>query len=159
METVAAEQLFLLLLMVCSGSPVVLCSFDGNETDRLSLIQFKEAINRDPQQVMTSWNDSNDFCNWEGVSCWMKNPRRVTSLNLDGRGLVGTISPSIRNLTFLNNLSLPNNAFSGQIPPSLGHLRHVRHLYLSNNTLQGEIPDFSNCSKLKALWLDGNGLV
>jgi Leucine-rich repeat (LRR) protein len=157
METIAVRQLRLLLIF-CSAH-AVLGSFNGNETDRLSLIEFKKAISRDPKQVMVSWNDSTHFCNWEGVLCRVKNPHRVTSLDLSGKGLVGNISPSIGNLTFLNYLLLPNNGFMGQIPPSIGQLHRIRRIYLSNNTLQGEIPDLANCSSLKALWTDGNHLV
>jgi len=157
METIAVGQL-LFLLIICSAH-VVLGSFDGNETDRLSLVEIKKAITRDPHQVMLSWNDNTHFCNWEGVLCRVKNPHRVTSLNLSGCGLVGNISPSIGNLTFLRYLLLPNNGFMGPIPPTLGHLRRIRYIYLSNNTLQGEIPDFANSSSLKVIWLNGNRLV
>ncbi|WVZ54026.1 hypothetical protein U9M48_004895, partial [Paspalum notatum var. saurae] len=136
METITAVAQFLVLLMVCSGH-VVLGSFNWNETDRLSLIEFKEANSRDPQQVMMSWNDRTHFCNWEGVLCRMKNPCHVISLDLTNRGLVGNISPLIGNITLLKYL----------------------HLYLSNNSLQGEIPNFSNCSSLAVLWLNGNKLV
>ena len=149
METITVGQL-LFLLIICSAH-AVLGSFNGNETDRLSLVEFKKAITRDPHQVMLSWNDNTHFCNWEGVLCRVKNPHRVTSLNLSGRGLVGNISPSIGNLTFLRYLLLPNNGFMGPIPPTLGHLRRIRHIYLSNNTHQGEIPEFANCSNLKVL--------
>uniref|UniRef100_I1QY37 Receptor kinase-like protein Xa21 n=3 Tax=Oryza glaberrima TaxID=4538 RepID=I1QY37_ORYGL len=106
-----------------------------------------------------SWNDSIHFCNWEGILCSLRIPYRVTSLNLTNRGLVGQISPSLGNLTFLSILSLTENSFSGQIPASLGHLNHLQTLWLSNNTLQGVIPDFTNCSSMKALRLNGNNLV
>jgi len=78
METITVGQL--LFLLIISSAKVVIGSFNGNETDRLSLVEFKKAITRDPQQVMLSWNDSTHFCNWEGVLCRVKNPHRVTSL-------------------------------------------------------------------------------
>ncbi|XP_062182613.1 probable LRR receptor-like serine/threonine-protein kinase At3g47570 [Phragmites australis] len=150
----------LLLVLMASSAQLIICSsLYGNETDRLSLLEFKKAISLDPQQVLLSWNDSTHFCNWEGVMCRRKIPRRVTSLDLGNRGLVGHISPSLGNLTFLKHLFLATNIFSGKIPPSLGRLRRIRYLYLSNNTFQGEIPDFANCSNLNMLWLDGNRLV
>lgn len=150
---------FILGLIVCNGH-ILICGFlYGNETDQLSLLEFKNAITLDPKQSLMSWNDSTHFCNWEGVHCRMKNPYRVTSLNLTNRGLVGQISPSLGNLTFLKHLLLPTNGFTGTIPPSLGHLHRLQNLYLSNNTLQGTIPSLANCSNLKALWLDRNQLV
>ncbi|CAL4897942.1 unnamed protein product [Urochloa decumbens] len=150
---------FLWVLIACSGLAVT-CSFtSGNETDRLSLLDFKKAIVLDSQQALISWNESTHYCHWEGVLCTEKTPLRVISLDLTNQGLLGPISPSLGNLTFLTNLSLSSNRFTGQIPPSLGHLHHLQRLYLSNNTLEGIISDFTNCSNLKALWLNGNNLV
>uniref|UniRef100_A0A0E0MCZ2 Receptor kinase-like protein Xa21 n=1 Tax=Oryza punctata TaxID=4537 RepID=A0A0E0MCZ2_ORYPU len=148
-----------LLVFLASISHSVICSTSGNETDRLSLLEFKNAISLDPKQAMISWNDSNHFCSWEGVSCSSKNPPRVTSIDLSNQDLAGNISPSLGNLTFLRHLSLVNNRFTKQIPASLGHLRRLRSLYLSNNTLQGIIPSFTNCSELRKLWLNHNELA
>uniref|UniRef100_A0A0D9XPJ4 Receptor kinase-like protein Xa21 n=1 Tax=Leersia perrieri TaxID=77586 RepID=A0A0D9XPJ4_9ORYZ len=138
---------------------IVLCaSLPGNETDRLSLLEFKKAISVDPQKSLNSWNDSTHFCSWEGVLCRAKSPLRVTSLNLTNRGLAGHISPSIANLTFLKYLSLGKNSFFGEIPTTLGLLHRLQTLILSYNKLQGRIPDLANCSSLKLLWLDRNNL-
>ncbi|GJN28572.1 hypothetical protein PR202_gb16771 [Eleusine coracana subsp. coracana] len=149
---------FLLPFMACSilhtGS-----SASGNETDWLSLLDFKKAIPLDPQQALASWNDSTHFSSWEGVLCTANNPRRVAYIRLERRGLVGQISPSLGNLTFLQNLSLATNQFTGEIPASLGHLQYLQYLYLSNNTLQGQIPSFANCSSLRVPWLHRNGHV
>ncbi|KAF0895803.1 hypothetical protein E2562_016536 [Oryza meyeriana var. granulata] len=150
---------FLLALIACSAAPILCNSLYGNETDRLSLLEFKKAISLDPQQSLISWNDTTHFCSWEGVSCSSKNPPRVTSIDLRSQSLVGPISPLLGNLTFLRRLSLATNRFTGQIPESLGRLRRLRSLYLSNNTLQGIIPSFANCSVLRVLWLNHNDLV
>ncbi|CAM0958286.1 unnamed protein product [Alopecurus aequalis] len=154
-------QLFLLVLLACSAHAVICSSLHGNETDRLSLLAFKDAISLDPHQAFMSWNDSTHFCNWEGVSCRVNktSPHRVISLNLMSRGLVGHISPSLGNLTFLRSLSLTENTLSGEIPPCLGQLRRLQTLLLNNNTLQGRIPSFSNCSKLEVLDVSFNNLV
>lgn len=155
---VGATGQFSVLLLVFSAY-VVSCAFDGNETDRSTLLAFKQAINHDPEKALFSWNDSTHFCSWEGVPCNLKKPRRVTSLDLSGRGLAGFISPGLGNLTFLESLFLNTNALSGEIPPSLGQLHHLRSLYLTNNTLQGIIPSFANCSALKILDLSNNQVV
>lgn len=124
----------------------------------MSLLEFKKAT-VDPLQALMSWNDSIHFCDWEGIACRAKNPRRVIALDLRDQGLVGKISPSHANLTLLKVLFLDTNMFTGEIPPSLGHLRRLQRLTLSNNTLQGIIPSFANCSNLRALGLNGNNLV
>jgi Leucine-rich repeat (LRR) protein len=159
--TAKIRQLLLLALVACTAHAVVCrSSLYGNETDRLSLLGFKDAIILDPQQIFMSWNDSTHFCNWQGVLCTVKtSPRRVTSLDLSSQGLVGYISPSLGNLSFLQSIALTENTLSGEIPPSLGHLHHLQTLYLNNNTLQGRMPSFSNCSKLKVLDVSFNNLV
>ncbi|KAJ1256496.1 hypothetical protein BS78_K011200 [Paspalum vaginatum] len=148
---------FLLLLMACSAR-VAICSFNENSTDRLSLLEFKNNIS-DPQQALVSWNDSAHFCSWEGVMCSAKHPNRVTSLRLPNKGLVGSISPFLGNLTFMKILTLSDNSFTGDIPPSLGHLHRLQQLILVNNTLQGSIPSLANCSKLEILALYSNQLT
>ncbi|CAO2145992.1 unnamed protein product [Urochloa humidicola] len=148
-----------LLVFLASISHPVICSTLGNDTDQQSLLEFKNAVTLDPHQSLISWNKSTHFCSWEGVSCSSKNPPRVTAIDLSNQGLVGHISASLGNLTFLRTLSLATNRFTGQIPESLGHLRRLRSLYLSNNTLQGIIPSFVNCSDLRVMWLDSNELT
>ncbi|XP_062183358.1 receptor kinase-like protein Xa21 isoform X2 [Phragmites australis] len=160
MKLTAIRQ-FLLVLMACCAHAVI-CSSNGNYTsteDRLSLLDFKKAISLDPQQALVSWNESSHFCSWEGVLCSVKHPNRVVSLNLTRRGLVGQISRSLGNLTFLKDLVLPGNSFTGEIPGSLGRLHRLQIHFLSNNTLQGRIPSLANCSKLKELRLNNNQLA
>lgn len=132
-----------LLVLIAASSAVALAvatsTYYGNETDRLSLLEFKKAIVLDPRRALASWNESTHLCDWEGVSCRTRDPRRVVSLHLANRGLVEHISPWLGNLTFLRNLALPMNTFTGEIPSSLGRLRRLQTLYLSNNTLQGSI--------------------
>jgi len=152
----AIVQLLFMHMACCAHA--VMSSFNGNYTDRLSLLEFKKSITSDPQQALMSWNDSNHFCSWEGVLCSVKHPQRVTSLRLKNQGLVGPVSPSLGNLTFLKVLILSANSFSGEIPPSLGHLHRLQYLSLINNTLQGRIPSFANCTKLKELLLLNNQL-
>uniref|UniRef100_A0ACD5TR42 Uncharacterized protein n=1 Tax=Avena sativa TaxID=4498 RepID=A0ACD5TR42_AVESA len=159
--TTKIQQLLLLVLVACAAHPFICSSSSlyGNETDRLSLLGFKDAISLDPQQVFMSWNDSTHFCNWEGVLCRVKTPPlRVTSLNLTNRGLVGHISPSLGNLTFLQSLDLSMNALTGEIPPSLGLMRRLKNLSLYINTLQGRIPSFTNTSKIRVLDVSDNNL-
>ncbi|VAI52346.1 unnamed protein product [Triticum turgidum subsp. durum] len=161
MEVTTVGQLLLWVLVAYSAHYVVGGrSLYANETDRLSLLQFKDAISLDPHQAFMSWNNSIHFCNWEGVLCRVKTlPHRVSSLNLTSRGLVGHISPSLGNLSFLQSLALVENTLTGEIPPFLGHLRRLRILRLRKNMLQGRIPSFANCSKLRVLDVSYNNLV
>ena len=75
----------------------------GNETDHQALLAFKTQITRDPENVFNSWNDSLHFCEWEGVTYDRKH-RRVIVLDLQARGLVGSLSPYIGNLSFIREI-------------------------------------------------------
>nr|XP_027090966.1 putative receptor-like protein kinase At3g47110 isoform X2 [Coffea arabica] len=127
--------------------------------DPVALLDFKSKIQHDPYGIMNSWNDSHDFCSWKGVLCGRKH-KRVTSIDLQSRGLVGFLSPFLGNLSFLRTLMLGNNTFQGGIPPQFGNLFRLQELYLSWNSLEGEIPgNLSQCFKLLHLNLSSNKLV
>uniref|UniRef100_A0A803QFZ3 non-specific serine/threonine protein kinase n=2 Tax=Cannabis sativa TaxID=3483 RepID=A0A803QFZ3_CANSA len=153
------------LLTILLYSPSSFSSFattktysNGNETDRQALLAIKAQIIDDPYGVMKSWNDSIHFCNWIGVICGHLH-QRVTTLNLSSHDLVGSLSPSIGNLTFLSTIDLTFNHFQNQIPQQLGLLFRLKHLDLSNNSFSGAIPaNLSGCSKLLRLRLGFNNL-
>jgi Leucine-rich repeat (LRR) protein len=130
----------------------------GNETDHQALLAFKTKITDDPANVFRSWNDSFHFCEWEGVTCGRKH-RRVTVLDLQSRGLVGSLSPYIGNLSFMRKIVLANNTIGGQIPHEIGRLFRLQELILKNNSLEGEIPaNLSYCFNLKFLRVAKNNL-
>ncbi|XP_030961904.1 putative receptor-like protein kinase At3g47110 isoform X2 [Quercus lobata] len=130
-----------------------------NETDRLALLKFKESIDNDPYGILSSWNDSFHFCNWHGITCG-RHHQRVTTLELQGHNLRGTIPPYIGNLTFLRAINLQDNSFYGEIPKEVGQLFRLRELSLTNNTLGGEIPtNLSNCSELRLIRVSNNKLI
>ncbi|KAJ0551488.1 putative non-specific serine/threonine protein kinase [Helianthus annuus] len=119
---------------------------------------IKSSITDDPQHVLDSWNTSLHFCQWQGVTCGRRHPR-VTKLDLGSRGLVGSLSPQIGNLSFLRVLRLENNIFKGVIPPQVGNLFRLRKLILINNSFEGEVPtSLSNCTRLNVLGLARNKL-
>ncbi|KAK4594904.1 hypothetical protein RGQ29_018583 [Quercus rubra] len=130
-----------------------------NETDRLALLKFKESIDYDPYGILSSWNDSFHFCNWHGITCGRRH-QRVTTLELQGHNLRGTIAPYIGNLTFLWAINLQDNSFYGEIPKEIGQLFRLRELDLTNNTLGGEIPtNLSSCSELRYIRVSNNKLI
>ena len=132
--------------------------FGGNETDHQALLAFKRQITHDPENILNSWNDSLHFCEWEGVTCGHKH-RRVIVLDLSSRGLVGSLSPYIGNLSFIRVIKLHNNTIGGQIVDEVGRLLRLRSLALSINSFQGKIPaNLSHCSKLIYLEVSKNNL-
>ncbi|KAL6984933.1 hypothetical protein U1Q18_018314 [Sarracenia purpurea var. burkii] len=108
--------------------------------DRASLFSFMSRIISDPEHTLESWNSSRvHVCDWSGVRCNIARDR-VIELDLSGRSLRGTISPSISNLSFLTILDLSSNFFQGRIPAELGRLSHLKQLSLSSNLFEGKIP-------------------
>nr|GEV44030.1 cGMP-dependent kinase [Tanacetum cinerariifolium] len=91
---------------------------------------------------------------WSGVS-YGKRHRRVIALYLEIKGLEGSLSPHVGNLSFLHELSLSNNSFqrtiphefrrmnklTGGIPPFLGNLTTMESFSTARNQLSGNIPD------------------
>ncbi|KAJ0909763.1 putative non-specific serine/threonine protein kinase [Helianthus annuus] len=135
-------------------------ALNGTNVDRLALLAIKSMIKGDPQGLLTSWNHSStDFCQWQGVTCSPRH-QRVTHLNLSSGGLIGTLSPSIGNLSFIRVIQLSHSSFSGEIPPEIGRLFRLRELHLRNNSFTGSIPDtITNCSNLQLLSLGNNNMV
>ncbi|XP_042380241.1 putative receptor-like protein kinase At3g47110 [Zingiber officinale] len=124
--------------------------------DMAALLTFKEELTSRGTALL-SWNQSTSFCTWEGVSCGRRHPERVTEIELTSGGLVGPISPSLGNLSFLRSLNLSLNALHGGIPSSVAGLHRLRYLNLSYSFIGGEIPiALRNCSELRMINLHGN---
>ncbi|KAM7491929.1 hypothetical protein LguiA_034850 [Lonicera macranthoides] len=146
--------IFLVMLLLAFSS-----ALGANETDLLALRAIKSKIIHDPKGVLGLWNDSFHHCKWEGVTCGHRH-KRVTKLDISSRGLVGSLSPYIGNLSFLRVIQLYNNTLEGEIPPEVGRLFRLQRLSLHNNSINGQIPaNLSHCSQLTFLSLAENMLV
>ncbi|RZB68504.1 putative ribonuclease H protein [Glycine soja] len=86
----------------------------GNDTDQLSSLRFKEAVENNPFNVLASWNSSTHFCKWHGVTCSL-NHQRVSALNLQGYALRGFITPEIGNLTLDASSTVKWSLSSGDV--------------------------------------------
>ncbi|TKW39586.1 hypothetical protein SEVIR_1G188900v4 [Setaria viridis] len=129
--------------------------------DVAALLAFKAELSDGGALALASWNGSTGFCSWEGVSCTRRRtPPRVVGLNLLKKGLAGTLSAAIGNLTFLRALELGFNWLRGDVPASLGRLRRLRYLDLGYNAFSGEIPaNLSWCVAMEQMFLDANSLA
>jgi receptor kinase-like protein len=148
-------------LLILSLSSFPLAAMDTNsKPDLAALLSFKSQIYVDPLGVFSSWNESLHYCQWQGVLCGARHPDRVTALVLDSKQLLGYISPSLANLTFIQRIKLSNNKLMGNIPSELGYLGRLRYVQLSTNFLDGSIPStLGNCSKLNIISLANNSLT
>ncbi len=118
------------------GGPGVACSVIVS-----SLLDFLAAAGY-PQSVASTWIGPNPCGSpaWNGVTC--NSNGDVVSLILQNDGLVGTISPSLSNLTLLATIILKGNNLTGPVPESLVGLKSLKTLDVSNNNLTGPLPTF-----------------
>ncbi|PNY12408.1 leucine-rich repeat receptor-like serine threonine-protein kinase at2g24130-like protein [Trifolium pratense] len=115
----------------------------------------------DPENALESWKSNVvNVCDWSGVKCNNESHnKRIIELDLSGKSLGGTISPSLANLSLLQILDLSGNLLVGHIPRELGSLVHLEQLSLSWNFLQGNIPlEFGSLHNLYYLNLGSNQL-
>lgn len=149
----------LVLTLMLANSSTCTARMMGNESDQLALLEFKSSIVNDPYRILGSWNESVPYCQWRGVTCGRKH-QRVTTLDLSGQSLSGTISPHIGNLSFLRYMNLSSNILYGHIPQDIGSLSQLRQLNLTNNTLGGALPsNLSHCKDLNVLLVADNKLI
>ncbi|CAI0405428.1 unnamed protein product [Linum tenue] len=128
-------------------------------SESLALLSLKAAVTDDPDSVLAAWNSSAAVCTWPGVTCDFSR-RHVTSLDLSGLGLSGTLSPDVAHLRYLQNLSLADNQFSGPIPPQLSAVAGLRRLNLSNNVFNGTFPNqLAQLKNLQVLDLYNNNMT
>ncbi|OIT05203.1 PREDICTED: tyrosine-sulfated glycopeptide receptor 1 [Nicotiana attenuata] len=118
------------------SSVATICHASCNQLDRDSLLSFSVAISS-PSPL--NWSSSTDCCTWEGVGC--DNSGRVISLLLPSRSLLGSIRPSIANLSKLSQLSLSHNRFFGPLPDGFFEsFSSLQIIDLSYNRLSGQLP-------------------
>ncbi|KAL7594526.1 hypothetical protein Lser_V15G29324 [Lactuca serriola] len=128
------------------------------EKEKDGLLHFKSLL-QDPSDRLSTWTAEQDnCCQWSGVMCDSRTGH-VTELDLMSFGLVGEISHSLVNLTYLNYLDLSRNSFHGTIPTIIGSLTQLRYLDLSDNySLHGTIPpELGNLTNLQVLYLSNVG--
>ncbi|CAL5213666.1 unnamed protein product [Lathyrus oleraceus] len=115
-----------------------------NPYDKNTLLQIKKELGNPTK--LSSWNPTTDCCdNWYGVSCdyntWLY---RVIHLGLDNLDLPQPVQipPAVTNLPFLLCLSLDNNPnLVGTIPPTIANLTNLEYFFLSHTSISGEIPN------------------
>ena len=127
-------------ITVSSSLPAITYVEDG-----VKLCEFFRALYS--SGTVTGWCEESspfDPCagNWTGVECGKINGSlRVISLTLAGRGLSGTLSPSLGGLGELTALNVSGNSLGGSLPSELGALTRLEILALNNNNFTAAVPD------------------
>ncbi|XP_020202695.1 somatic embryogenesis receptor kinase 1 [Cajanus cajan] len=147
--------LLLFPLVFLLSNPTWVC---GNEELR-ALMDMKASL--DPEsRYLPSWTINGDPCDgsFEGVACNEKG--QVANVSLQGKGLLGKLSPAIAGLNHLTGLYLHYNSLYGEIPREIANLTYLVDLYLNVNNLTGEIPrEIASMENLQVLQLCYNQLT
>ncbi|GMI90109.1 EF-TU receptor [Hibiscus trionum] len=147
-------SLFQLHLNSCTSQQQQLPDLDST-TDNQALLSFKLQLSH-PQNALSGWTQNSSHCNWFGITC-TTNGSRVESLQLSSLGLVGTLAPSLSNLTSLTTLNLSHNSFHGQFRLEFSKLSLLQHIDLRNNSINGTVPaSLSHCYNLETVRFQGN---
>jgi Leucine-rich repeat (LRR) protein len=97
----------------------------GSSSDTDVIADLARSLTKPP----STWTaGGGDACSFKGVTC--SSAGRVTTIDLAGQGLAGTLPSSFSNLTALESLLLQGNALSGAVPP-------LRSPALTNLSLEG----------------------
>ncbi|KAL2945564.1 Receptor-like kinase TMK3 [Bienertia sinuspersici] len=131
----------------------VCCVTDPNDLRVLN--EFREGL-KNPE--LLQWpKDDNDPCGskWNHVFC---SGNRVTQIQVQNLGLIGTLPSDFNKLSKLSNLGLQRNKFHGKLPTFNG-LSNLEFAYLDFNNFD-EIPSdfFVGLTSVRVLELDNNPL-
>ncbi|RLN39205.1 hypothetical protein C2845_PM01G12200 [Panicum miliaceum] len=151
----------LLLLLLLAAVPAHGQRSDGvviAQADLQGLQAIRQAL-VDPRGFLAGWNGTGlDACSggWAGIKCA---GGKVVAIQLPFKGLAGTLSDKVGQLTALRRLSFHDNIIGGQVPAAIGFLRELRGVYLHNNRFAGAVPPaLGGCALLQTLDLSGNYL-
>ncbi|CAO2816790.1 unnamed protein product [Amaranthus hypochondriacus] len=119
----------------CLPNPGVECDSRVN-----TLISVMEPFGY-PLQIAREWKGNDPCSSWLGITCSNKN---ITTINLQSRGLSGTLSPKFAALRSVQTLILSHNNITGSIPEELTRMPNLKTLDVSFNNLYGNVPEFSH---------------
>ncbi|CAM0957193.1 unnamed protein product [Alopecurus aequalis] len=153
-----AKGRLLLLLVLCLFAEWRIAAAATNPQDAAAL----KSLMKKWSNLPASWNKkSNDPCGhkWDGVVCNANS--RVTSLNLFGMNMKGTLSDDIGSLTELRVLDLSSNKdLGGPLTPAIGKLIQLTHLVLVSCSFSGTIPsELGNLAQIEFFALNSNNFV
>ncbi|KAF7045836.1 hypothetical protein CFC21_054900 [Triticum aestivum] len=141
---------FSLSLLCC----VAVSNAAGDEAAALLAIRASLV---DPLGELRGWGSA-PHCGWKGVSCGARGA--VTSLNLAGMNLSGTIPDDVLGLTALTSIVLQSNAFVGDLPVALVSIPTLREFDVSDNGFTGRFPaGLGACASLTNFNASGNNFV
>lgn len=113
----------------------------GDQQSRLLQLKNNLIFNHTKSQKLVHWNQSDDCCEWYGVTC--NNKGLVITIDLSNEFISGQveIESSLLNFRYLESLNLAYNEFHSEIPSEFQKLDNLRYLNLSNAGFEGKLPN------------------
>ncbi|XP_039158861.1 probable LRR receptor-like serine/threonine-protein kinase At3g47570 [Eucalyptus grandis] len=153
-------SLILIIHQTQSNTCIAFASYPGNETDRTTLLAFKDKMMiEDPQGIMGSWNTSGK-CAYQSrkLDESYKGDFFANQLQAGPDGL--SFITDLTNCTKLEVLDLGKNKFRGEIPASIANFTDtLQYLVLGSNQITGNIPlEIENLNGLQVLTIHNNDI-
>jgi hypothetical protein len=99
----------------------------------------------------TNWLSDRGVCKWHGIECAGARGE-VTSVDLGGNGVVGTLPAALASLTSLRVLNIDESRLSGTLPAGLSSLTTLTTILLATNpALAGTLPSLGGLGGLMEL--------
>ncbi|CAA0816660.1 Receptor protein kinase CLAVATA1 [Striga hermonthica] len=129
--------IFLTIIILICPTQWVLSVHAHSDLD--TLLKLKSSLIGPSGSGLDDWAHPppSSHCSFSGITCDAN--ARVTSLNLTGIPLAGTIPPEIGLLTRLVNLTLADDSLTGPIPVEMSLLTSLKRVNLSSNLFNGTI--------------------
>mmetsp|Transcript_32548 Transcript_32548/g.64407 ORF Transcript_32548/g.64407 Transcript_32548/m.64407 type:complete len:286 (+) Transcript_32548:45-902(+) len=124
--------------------------------DKESLVRLAQSLGKPKAWLTNQGADEDDVGNWRGIKVL---DERVTEIDWNNHGLIGTIIPEIAALSALTSLKLNNNELTCVLPAEIGDLLALKTLMLAGNYFElfkGIVPpSFANLKVLENFSLRG----
>lgn len=103
----------------------------------------------------SGWMGGGNVCKWHGIEC---TSGEVTTVDLGGNGVKGTLPSQLAQLTALSILNIDESHLSGTLPTGLGALSGLTTIMFgSNRRLSGTLPQLGSTA-LQVIDLSGTRL-
>ncbi|WP_428275669.1 Ig-like domain-containing protein [Candidatus Palauibacter sp.] len=140
-------------IVAASDAATDTVTVDVDSTDRGILIAFYHAAAGPSWQRNDNWLTDAPLAEWYGVETGADD--RVTGLELRDNGAVGTLSPEIGRLSYLETLDLYGNKLTGRLPPQLGDASRLQEIDFGHNQFRGPVPpELGRLKSLRSLNLE-----
>ncbi len=127
-------------------------------SERDALIMFFNSTGGADWNNYGGWLTGLPVSNWYGIETQVYNgEEHVIGIQITNNNMIGTLTPEIGNLPFLQWLILDHNDLSGTIPVEIGNLTNLHKLHVRHNSFSGTLPtELGDLPNLDELFLSFN---